>query len=132
MGNWDSLHRYQRLPENAWPNQAAMVPQESPLNVDVNFVEPQGEAFEIEKSLGDLAAAQLLRSARDVAEGDVTTEIGARPQGAVASPSPTTLAGDSDASTIPAEGAALDPSHLPDLEPPVSPTPNSTKPRGRR
>jgi hypothetical protein len=65
-GNWDSLHRYQRLPENAWPNQAAMVPPEPPLNVDVNYVEPQGEAFEV--AVATMLAKEVLPALDELRE----------------------------------------------------------------
>jgi hypothetical protein len=42
--------KYPQLPEGAWPNQAAAVPPEECLGIDVNAQEPVGEIFE--RSLG--------------------------------------------------------------------------------
>ena len=43
--------QYPALPGSAWSNQAAAVPPEEPLGVNVNAVEPAGTAAEIEHSL---------------------------------------------------------------------------------
>jgi hypothetical protein len=43
--------RYPALPGSLWGNQAAAVPPEEPLGVDVNAVEPAGTHAEIEKSI---------------------------------------------------------------------------------
>jgi hypothetical protein len=45
--------RYPALPQSSWGNQAAAVPPEEPLDVDVNAVEPAGTHAEIEKGLAE-------------------------------------------------------------------------------
>jgi hypothetical protein len=45
--------QYPDLPESSWVNQAAAVPPEEPLGVDINAVEPTGTPAEIER-IGDV------------------------------------------------------------------------------
>jgi hypothetical protein len=99
----DGAPDYPQLPENSWTNDP--VPPEEPLGIDVNYVEPQGEKFEVEASLSDAVLA--------------TPVATPQPTGPSPSASPSSLAKAnsevSDASLV-ADSAVLHPPK-PDVEP---------------
>jgi hypothetical protein len=81
--------QYPALPEGSWSNQSAAVPEEPPLNADVNWMEPVGENWEVEASIESLAGEQqaphLLLGGEPVAApaiGDVGAETPSAPNGA--------------------------------------------------
>jgi hypothetical protein len=80
-----------------WPNQSAVVGVEPPLGIDVNAMDPQGEAFEVRKSLSEVT--ELLGASSSLAQG------GAVARGdQIAPPNPSTLA---EASGLPSTAVPL-------------------------